>query len=58
MSETSSAATPSTPAPGRSESFDRQALARVEKWMALIREISHEPKAPTIIPSDDPLAKE
>jgi hypothetical protein len=55
MSETSSSATP--PTPTRDEASDRQALAQVEKWMAIIREISHE-RAPTIIPSDDPSAKE
>ena len=46
------------PAPRRNESPDRLALAEVEKWMALIRDISHERDAPTIIPSDDPSAKE
>jgi len=56
MSETSSSATPPMPGSPRNESPDRQALAQVEKWMAIIREISHE-RAPTIIPSDDPSAK-
>jgi hypothetical protein len=51
MSETSNA-TPPRP----DETPDRQAIAQVEKWMAIIREISHE-RAPTIIPSDDPAAK-
>jgi hypothetical protein len=35
-----------------------QALAQVEKWMTLIRELGHERHAPTIIPSDDPSSKE
>jgi hypothetical protein len=57
MSETSSNATPPMPGSTRDETSDLQALAQVEKWMAIIREISHE-RAPTIIPSDDPSAKE
>jgi hypothetical protein len=56
MSETSSDATPPMPTSTRDGTSDRQALAQVEKWMAIIREISHE-HAPTIIPSDDPSAK-
>jgi hypothetical protein len=57
MSETSSSATPSMPGSARREPPD-QALAQVEKWMTLIREIAHERQAPTIIPSDDPSPKE
>ena len=53
MSETSSSATPSMPGSARGEPSD-QALAQVEKWMTIIREIAHERQAPTIIPSDDP----
>jgi len=57
MSETSSNATPPLPGSTRNESPDRQALAQVEKWMNIIRELAHERQAPTIIPSDDPPAK-
>jgi hypothetical protein len=57
MSETSSSATPSMPGSARGEPSD-QALAQVEKWMTLIRELAHERHAPTIIPSDDPSPKE
>jgi hypothetical protein len=53
MSETSSSATPSMPGSAAREPSD-QALAQVEKWMTLIRELAHERHAPTIIPSDDP----
>jgi hypothetical protein len=55
MSETSSSA-PSMPGSAHREPSD-QALAQVEKWMTLIREIAHERHAPTIIPSDDPSPK-
>ena len=62
MSETSSSATPSmpraTPLSARGETPDRQALAQVERWMNIIRELAHERLAPTIIPSDDPSPKE
>jgi hypothetical protein len=57
MSETSSSATPSMPGSAHREPSD-QALAQVEKWMTLIREIARERQAPTIIPSDDPSHKE
>jgi hypothetical protein len=57
MSETSSSATPSMPGSAGREPSD-QALAQVEKWMTLIRELAHERPAPTIIPSDDPSLKE
>ena len=40
MSET--ADTQSKPGSMRSDSADKQALAQVEKWMAMIREISGE----------------
>jgi hypothetical protein len=40
MSET--ADTQSKPASMRGETADKQALAQVEKWMAIIREISRE----------------
>jgi len=49
---------PAMPVPRRTDSSDRQALAQVEKWMALIRELSHERPAPTIIPPDNLSAKE
>jgi hypothetical protein len=57
MSPTSSSATPSMPASSPGETPDRQALALVEKWMTVIRELAHERHAPTIIPSDDPSPK-
>jgi len=41
------------PGSGRPEPSD-QALAQVEKWMVLIRELAHERQAPTVVPSDDP----
>ncbi len=37
----------SKPAAMRGGSFDRQALAQVEKWMAMIREISRERQVQT-----------
>jgi len=43
MSESaSSVATPPKPADTRSEAADKQAFAQVEKWMAIIREVSRE----------------
>jgi hypothetical protein len=54
MSETA-ATTSSKPSPMRADT-DRQALAQVEKWLAIIREISGEPQGQTIVPSDDPPA--
>jgi hypothetical protein len=56
MSQSSSSAIPSMPTSTR-VTPDRQALAQVEKWMTIIREIVHERQAPTIIPSDDPSPK-
>jgi hypothetical protein len=57
MSQASSSATPSMPTTTRGVTPDRQALAQVEKWMTIIRELAHERQAPTIIPSDDPSVK-
>jgi hypothetical protein len=45
MSET--ADTQSKPTSMRGDSSDKQAFAQVEKWMAMIREISREPQAET-----------
>jgi len=44
MSETAEAQ--SKPASTRGNSSDKQAFAQVEKWMAMIREISREWQAP------------
>jgi len=49
MSET--AETPSKPQATRSERADKQAIAQVEKWMAIIREISHERQGKTALHS-------
>jgi len=38
--------TQSKPASTPSEAGDKHALAQVEKWMAMIKEISHERQAP------------
>jgi hypothetical protein len=43
MSETATD-TPSNPRPGDALPSDRQVLDQVEKWMAIIREISQEPR--------------
>jgi hypothetical protein len=45
------------PGSTRGVTSDRQALAQVEKWMSIIRDLAHERQAPTIIPSDDPSPK-
>jgi len=45
MSE--AAATQSKPIAVRDNSCDKQALAQVEKWMAMIRELSRERQAET-----------
>ena len=45
MSDT--ADTPSNPITRRDDQADKQAFDQVEKWMAMIREISHERQAPT-----------
>ena len=39
--------TSSKPSAKRDARTDEQAFARVEKWMAMIREIAHERQAPT-----------
>ena len=45
MSET--ADTQSQPTTRRDDQADKRAFAQVEKWMAMIREISHERQAQT-----------
>jgi hypothetical protein len=45
---TESVATSSKPSSRRTDSGDEQALAQVEKWMAVIRELSHEPAGGTM----------
>ncbi len=45
MSETATD-TQSKPAAAPSEASDKHALAQVEKWLAMIREISHERQGP------------
>ncbi len=45
MSETATDTQSKSAAPP-SESSDKHALAQVEKWMAMIREISHERQGP------------
>ncbi len=40
----------SKPASTQSESADKHALAQVEKWMAMIRELSHERQGATEAP--------
>ena len=47
MSETAEAQ--SKPASTRGNSSDKQAFAQVEKWMAMIREISRERQAPATL---------
>ncbi|MGB7100012.1 MAG: hypothetical protein WBD95_14770 [Xanthobacteraceae bacterium] len=37
------------PASTRGDSADKRALAQVEKWMAIIREISRERQGPTFL---------
>jgi len=44
MSETADIRT--KPTSTREDAFDRHAFAQVEKWMAMIREISRERQAP------------
>jgi hypothetical protein len=45
---TGSAAMPSKPSSRQTDSGDQQALAQVEKWMAVIRELGHEPAGGTM----------
>jgi hypothetical protein len=51
MSEMSETAADTHPKPHamRGDSADQRALAQVEKWMAIIREISRERQGPTFL---------